>query len=86
MKTMNQTTVYDNIEIRDIYNGTPETFRKCDELSERGYFFISGNNPRLGDTKKWAAYYPVRVAQTNSRIHGKSIQTLWAVSDISDED
>jgi hypothetical protein len=79
MKTINGTTVYDNVEIRKVYNGTPQTFKKCDELSEREYFFIPGNNPQLGDTKKWTGYSPIRVAQTNSRIHGMSTQTLWAV-------
>jgi hypothetical protein len=81
MKYMNQTTVYDNIEIRDIYNGTAETFRKCDELSEQGFFFIPGNNYRLGETEKWKKYSPIRVAQTNSRFHSRCIQTLWAVRD-----
>ena len=33
----------------------------------------------MNKAKKWAGFDTVRVAQTNSRFHGKSIQTLWAV-------
>ena len=76
---INKTDAYDNNEIRHCYNGTKETFKKCDDLAKDGYLFVPGNNPFMNKTKKWSEYDLVRVAHTNHRKHGKCIQTLWAV-------
>ena len=45
----------------------------------KDYSIICGNAPYLNKTKKWANYECVRIAQTNSRRHGYSISTVWAV-------
>lgn len=64
---------------RYAYNGTNATFNICDTLEKDGFSFIPGNNPFMKLAKKWENYELVRVAQTNSRTHGRCVQTLWAV-------
>lgn len=39
-----------------------------------------GNNPFMDKAKKWEWFHLTRLAQTNSRYHGRSIRTIWAVS------
>ena len=58
------------------------TIAKMQKLSDAGYSFIAGNNYKLNKTKKWSGFDCIRVAQTNSRTHGKSIATMWAVKKI----
>lgn len=55
---------------------TRDTMR---ELTAQGYTIIEGNNPYLPRRKKYAGYDIVRIAQTNSRYHGKSINTVFAI-------
>ena len=55
------------------------TIAKMTDYQSRGYSIICGNAPYLNKTKKWANYECVRIAQTNSRRHGYSISTVWAV-------
>lgn len=79
MNLINGTWTYSASEIRKSYNGAPITWRRCEILARQGFRFIPGNNPRLGNTNKWRYNSPIRIAQTNSRYHGMSVQTLWAV-------
>ena len=44
-----------------------------------GYEIIIGNNPLLPYAKKWSGYECVRLCGTNSRYHGWSIRTVFAV-------
>ena len=83
MKKINGEFCYSGEEILSgrYYNGNYQTWRRVKILADRGYYFISGNNPGLGDTYKWSAYHPIRVAKTSSRSHGFCVQTLWAVHD-----
>ena len=81
MILINGTECYESVkEIKEI---CPKIFAKktLDKVRdlEGTHAFIAGNNPGLGTTRKWAMNSPIRLAQTNSRIHGHSIQTLWAV-------
>ena len=73
------TETYSKDEALDSYNAAPITKKRVNYLAKYGFRFVPGNNPGLGKTAKWREYYPIRVAQTNSRIHGFSTQTLWAV-------
>ena len=70
---------YSRDEALESYNAAPITEKRVNYLAKYGFRFVPGNNPNLGYTAKWREYYPIRVAQTNSRVHGYSIQTLWAV-------
>lgn len=57
----------------------PTTIKKMEKLEKEGYRFVPGNNRNLNKTKKWSQFDCIRVALTNSRNHGKSIATMWAV-------
>jgi len=61
---------------------TQKTEDKITELEDQGYKIIDGNNPFLNKHKKYAGFECIRIAQTNSRRHGKSINTVWAVRKI----
>lgn len=50
-----------------------------EEYESMGYEIIIGNNPRLPEAKKWADYECVRLCLTNSKYHGYSVHTVWAV-------
>jgi len=56
-----------------------KTLSLIEEYESMGYEIIIGNNPRLPDSKKWSEYECVRLCLTNSRYHGWSIRTVWAV-------
>ncbi|GIV82183.1 MAG: hypothetical protein KatS3mg051_1537 [Anaerolineae bacterium] len=56
-----------------------KTVRLAEELAATGYTIIVGNDPFLAARPKWAEYDCIRIAQTNSRLHGYSIRTVWAV-------
>ena len=56
-----------------------KTKSRIDMYSSMGYEIIIGNNPRLPDAKKWADYECVRLCLTNSKYHGYSVHTVWAV-------
>jgi hypothetical protein len=62
-------------------NASSKTIKKMDFYEKLGFGFIAGNNYRLSRAKKWEKYNCVRIAQTNSRHHGKSIATMWAVKE-----
>ena len=83
MHKINGRITYSAKEIREVYNGSPTTFLKCDELEPLGYRFIPGNAPFMNRSKKWGGYTLIRVAQVNSKLHGRSTQTLWAVKEAS---
>ena len=57
----------------------PQTRERVLELSERGFLFFAGNNPHMVNAEKWSLCELIRVAQVNSKTHGYSIKTLWAV-------
>ena len=63
-------------------NARKQTIERMDTLESRGYRFVAGNNWRLGKNKKWENYICIKVAQTNSKSHGKCIATMWAVKHI----
>ncbi len=50
-----------------------------EEYASKGFEIIIGNNPRLLDAKKWRNYECVRLCLTNSKFHGYSVRTVWAV-------
>ena len=56
-----------------------KTKSRIDMYRSMGYEIIIGNNPRLPDAKCWQDYECVRLCQTNSKHHGWSIRTVWAV-------
>jgi len=56
-----------------------KTKRLIDQYKSMGYEIIIGNNPRLPDAKCWQDYECVRLCLTNSKYHGWSIRTVWAV-------
>ena len=56
-----------------------KTKSRIDMYSSMGYEIIIGNNPRLPEAKKWSDYECVRLCQTNSKHHGYSVHTVWAV-------
>ena len=56
-----------------------KTKRLIEEYESMGYEIIIGNNPRLPEAKKWADYECVRLCLTNSKHHGYSVHTVWAV-------
>ena len=56
-----------------------KTLSLIDSYSSMGYEIIIGNNPRLPDAKKWSGYECVSLCRTNSRYHGWSIRTVFAV-------
>ncbi len=49
------------------------------EYEAAGYTVLDGNDWRLSQRKKWANFECVKLAQTNSRRHGKCVSTVWAV-------
>lgn len=55
------------------------TLEKIDHYESEGYTIICGNNPFLDKARKWAGHECVRLAQTNSRRHGRCVSTVWAV-------
>ena len=55
------------------------TIARIEKYASQGYQIIEGNNWRLNRAKKYAKHHCIRLAQTNSRLHGKSINTVWAV-------
>lgn len=55
------------------------TLEKIARYEAEGYTVICGNNPFLNKTRKWAGHECIRLAQTNSRYHGRCISTVWAV-------
>ncbi len=59
-----------------------KTIDLMDKLEELGFKIIEGNNPFLSKHKKYADFECIRIAQTNSRKHGKSINTVWAIKKI----
>ena len=61
---------------------TMATYKKIQQYIDDGYEIIEGNNPMLFTRKKYQGYHVVRLAQTNSRIHGKSINTIWAIKEV----
>ena len=56
-----------------------KTIAKIADHEARGYTIIYGNAPYLNRSAKWSGHECVRLAQTNSRSHGRSISTVWAV-------
>lgn len=62
-----------------------QTRERCEALAARGYLFVAGNHPKLAKSKRWSTYDVVRVAICNSRDHGFSLKTIWAVRPKSDE-
>jgi UDP-N-acetylmuramyl pentapeptide synthase len=61
-----------------VQEATAETI---ETLSAEGYQILVGNNPRMDKAKKWANVDLIRVSQVNSRTHGKSVRTIWAVKE-----
>lgn len=56
-----------------------QTIAKIAAHKAAGYEIIEGNAPFLNKSAKWARHECVRLAQTNSRRHGRSVSTVWAV-------
>lgn len=56
-----------------------KTLAKIEQYTAAGYTIIEGNNWRLDRAKKYRQYDCVRLAQTNSMVHGRSVNTVWAV-------
>jgi len=57
----------------------PQTKERVGHLDGLGYMFVVGNNPMLDQTKRWSQFELIRVARTNSKKHGYSTKTIWAV-------
>ena len=56
---------------------TAPTVLKMEQLAHKGYRFIVGNNPHAA--RPYGFSDAVKVSQVNSRYHGNSIRTIWAV-------
>jgi hypothetical protein len=50
-----------------------------EQAESDGFEIIIGNNPYLDKAAKWASHDVRRLAQTNSRHHGRPVRTVWAV-------
>ena len=57
----------------------PQTWEKITCHLLNGAVVVEGNNWRGPSMKKWHAYKTERICQTNSRRHGKSVSTVWAI-------
>lgn len=55
-----------------------QTERLIEQYAKDGYEIHVGNNPRMDQAPKWQGHHLVRLAQTNSRYHGRSVRTVWA--------
>ncbi len=56
-----------------------ETLRKMAQAEAEGFELIVGNDPYLDTAAKWNGFEVRKIAQTNSRYHGHSVRTVWAV-------
>lgn len=63
-------------------NHTSKTLEKIAHYTALGYTIIEGNNHRLPSRKKYHNHEVIRLAQTNSRIHGLCINTVYAIKKI----
>lgn len=55
------------------------TKAKIEQYRAAGYEIVEGNNPFFNKAKKRAGLECVRICQTNSKRHGKSMWTVWGV-------
>jgi hypothetical protein len=65
------------------YNLSKKTIEKIKKYKDLGYEIIIGNNPKLPQSKKYNNCECIRLCLTNSRYHGWSIRTVWAVKKIT---
>jgi hypothetical protein len=56
-----------------------ETLQRMEQAESDGFEIIIGNNPYLDKAAKWANHEVRKIAQTNSRRHGRPVRTVWAV-------
>jgi hypothetical protein len=60
-------------------NLSKKTKARIKAYEDLGYEIIIGNNPLLASRKKWQGHHCVRICKTNSKAHGWSLYTVWAV-------
>ncbi len=60
-----------------------KTLNKIDFYKKLGFTIIEGNNPMMRNSKKWNNFELIRICQTNSKYHGFSLYTVWAVKELS---
>jgi hypothetical protein len=58
---------------------TEQTFQTCYRLANNGYQILIGNAPHLDESAKYSGKNVIRVSKVNSRYHGNTIRTIWAV-------
>jgi len=68
-----------------VYKGklSQRTLTLIEERIAMGFDVIIGNDWKLHTRKRWANYTCVLLARTNSRRHGKTVRTVWAVKEAS---
>lgn len=54
------------------------TVTKMAKANKQGYKIVAGNSPKKSSTKYRSKDY-VKIAQVNSRKHGKSIRTVYGI-------
>ena len=55
------------------------TIRKMESYRKKGFEIIEGNNPMMHLRTKWSGFELVNLCQTNSKTHGYSLYTVWAI-------
>jgi len=60
-------------------NMSAQTKLRITDHQKKGFTIIIGCNPHLDKTKKWAGHDCIRLCLTNSKRHGWTIRTVWAV-------
>ena len=55
------------------------TIKKIEKYQNEGFKIIHGNNPKMDKTLKWSDYNLIKICQTNSKFHGWSLYTVWAL-------
>jgi len=55
------------------------TIQKIKSHIEKGFKILLGNDFRLANRPKWSGSQTIKLADTNSKNHGRCIRTVWAV-------